>query len=132
MTEAGDIYPVLAEKYGLTVEQVRNIIIYFWRNGVKRSLENMVSDEIYVSKLGSFKIKDWKLKYSIPISYALSKRENLHERNIEYFTKLNTQLIEIEKVVQSKNEKYSEFSKKNSRDIQKQDSDIRGSEEQSD
>lgn len=126
MTEPSHIYPKLSGKYGLSEETIRNIIIYFWRSGVKRSLESMINKEIYINKLGSFEIKDWKLKYVIPMSYLLSQRIDVHERNTEYFTLLNEQLIKIEKdikEVELKNQEFNEL-KKNSRDIQEPQEDM--------
>lgn len=127
MTDPSDIYQRLSDKYSLPIEQVRASIVYFWRSGVKRSLENMVSDEIYINKLGSFKIKDWKLRYAIPMSTALSKRSNMHERNIEYFTKLSIQLVELNKIIEArklKNKEFREANKQNSGDFQQQAPDM--------
>lgn len=129
MTEASDIYKILAEKHNLTVEQVREAVIFFWRKGVKRSLESMTSDEIYIPKLGSFKIKDYKLKYVIPQSLELSKRGGAHERSVEYFTMLNYRLIEIKKQIEEKEKRYNEFLKQHPNYILKSPPNMGGSEE---
>ncbi len=124
MTEAPEIYKVLAEKHNLTVEQVREAIIYFWRMGVKRGLENMVNNEVYIPKLGSFVIKEYKLKYVIPQSYDMSIRSDIHERNAEYFAALNTRLKNIQKLIEERDEKYNEFLKHNPQYIPKQAPDM--------
>lgn len=127
MTEASDIYPLIAEKYGLSVEQVRSSIIYFWRTGVKRNLEAMINPEIYINKLGAFKIKDWKLKYAIPSSYEISQRPDLHERSVEYFSTLNTRLISVNELIEkkkNKNKDFRELTKSNSRNISESETDM--------
>lgn len=141
MTEASNIYSRLAVKYNLTEEQVRSAIIYFWRTGVKRSLESIINPEIYINKLGSFKMKDWKLKYVIPSSLALSERLGQHEKNLEYFKLLNERLQEVEKQIiekrkklaefrnHKKDQEYNEYIEKHSKDIRKQETNLGRSKE---
>lgn len=127
MTEASGIYAKLAQKYNLTEEQIRTVIIYFWRTGVKRNLESMISPEIYINKLGSFKLKDWKLRYTIPSSYAKSKEPDIHERLVEYFSFLNERLIILEQaLIDRKNRKikFKEDVREDSRDIQESEADL--------
>ncbi len=130
MTEGSDLYGKIAEKYGLRMEQVREAVIYFWRTGVKRNLELMVSNEIYIPKLGSFKIKDYKLKYVIPHSYNLSIRPDLHERTAEYLTALNKNLIEVQKLIKEREDRYNEFLKQHPEYLPKSQTDLGRSSEQ--
>lgn len=111
ITDPNTLYEKIAEKYDLTEDQVKQAIVYFWRSGVKRSLENIVSDEIYISKLGSFKIKDWKLKYAIPVSQSVLETDLKHEKTREYFSFLYNQLSAIDNKIKEKKFKKKEFKK---------------------
>lgn len=131
MTESPDIYSKIAEKYQLSIEEVREAVIYFWREGVKRSLERVDSSEIYVNKLGSYKIKDYRIPYVMPSIMHLIEREGMSPENLEYFTFLRDRLTIIANQVKEKKLKRSEFRelyKQNSRDISEQTQDLGGSE----
>lgn len=131
MTESPDIYSKIAEKYQLSIEEVREAVIYFWREGVKRSLERVDSSEIYVNKLGSYKIKDYRIPYVMPSIMHLIEREGMSPDNLEYFTFLRDRLTIIANQVKEKKLKRTEFRelyKQNSRDISQQTQDLGGSE----
>lgn len=130
ITEPSMFYEQIANKYGITVEQAREIIIYFWRNGVKRGIESEITDEVYINRLGSFKIKDYKLKYAIPDAKRTATHEGLHEKTVEYLNQLVYNLEQIDNLIKEKEKKYNEFIEQNSRDIQKSPSNMGGASEQ--
>lgn len=119
ITQPLALYEKLSQKYNLPVDTIREIIIFFYREGVKRAMENMENPEIYIDKLGSFKIKEYKLKYVIPES--LHKAENRSYELIKnYYYDMHEKLLKIQKMVEQIKEeklKFNEINKTNSRDI---------------
>lgn len=133
VTQPSDMYPKLAEKYSIPVEQVRDIIIYFWRSGVKRSLEELINTEIYINNLGSYKIKTFKLPYIIPSAIDKAEQLDQAEFNIEYFQFLRERLLILQQMIEEKKKQKKEFRElyqKDSRDISEQKKDMGGPTEQ--
>lgn len=131
MTEASDIYPKLAEKYNRTIEEIREIVIYFWRQGVKRSLERIDSSEIYINRLGSYKIKEYRIPYVLPSIMHLAELDSMGEETKEYFTFLRDRLNQIQEQVKEKKLKkkqFRELHKQDSGDISEQKVDLGGTE----
>jgi len=131
ITQPQELYTRIAKKHGVSEELVREIMVYFWRYGVKRSMENMENHEIFINKLGSFKIKDYKLKYAIPEAL---KRAELSKYEIikSYYYELYEKLQNIEKRIynlKQEKQKFNEFNKQNPRNISQSQTDLGGTEE---
>lgn len=130
-TQPFEIYEKLSKKYDVPVETVRDVVIWFWRNGVKRSLEGVVNSEIYINRLGSFKIKSYKVPYVIPSVNLLLDKYKDNERNLDYFTGLKDRLIAIQSMIDEKKQRSKEFYellRANSTDISKQETNLGGPE----
>ena len=92
----------------------------------------MLHYEIYINKLGSFKIKEWKLKFALPASEIMYNRPGIHERNKEYFEMLNERLKNIDSLLKERKEKFNEFIRENPRNIQESKTNNGGFEEPTD
>jgi hypothetical protein len=133
ITDYRDLYKQLAEKYNLTFEGTREAINYFWKHGVKRSIEKMVNQEVYISKLGSYKVKEYKIKYSIRDLKSYFNSPKFKEYHREHLTILLRQLEALQEQFNSINQDkktFNELNGKTSRNLQEPKADLGGTEEQ--
>lgn len=54
-----DIIPALASQFGLPEDTVKTVLDYYWAK-VKSTINSLDHNEIYIDKIGSFKLKYWK------------------------------------------------------------------------
>lgn len=134
MTEPSILYEELSQKYNLSPEIIKEAVLFFWNHGVKTAIQEMVNQEIYINKLGSFKVKEYKIKYAVAKAQDQLKYTtiDLEKRALveNALNKLSNLQEQIQIINQEKNY-FNEFVRKDSRDIQEQAPDLGGTEEQS-
>lgn len=101
----------VSESLDLDLELVKAINISFW-DKTKEAINNLENTELYLNTLGSFKIKDWRVRPMIKYyTIALNSLEEQGKGGLEYlqytealdrFNKINTIL---EKVIVKENKK---------------------------
>jgi ketol-acid reductoisomerase len=134
MTEdPNKFYETLATHFELTVEEVRQILYFFWRQGVNKCLNEFTSHELYIAKLGSFKVKDYKIKYEIPRVEENIKNGVYHQESIPYMTDYMSHLARMDKIfkeLKEERKKFNELNKQTSRNISEQNQNLGGVKEQ--
>lgn len=127
ITEPSALYAKLAKTHGIEVEHIKDLMFFVWRTGVREAVIDFKSPEIYIQGLGSFKVKGYKLKYTIPQVQNMEKKPELLDHYERLLSNLTRVQSELDSIAQDK-AKFDEA--KHSRDIRKQEQDMGGTEEQ--
>lgn len=129
-TQPLEIYDILAEKYNISTDLVKEIIEFFYK-GVKSDQYNMISHEIYVAGLGSFELKEFRSKHFL--RHLSRKIETEESYNTDKFKtiQLNVQrLLDKLEAIKKEKREFHEFHRKASRDISESEQDLGRSQEQ--
>lgn len=76
-----DISPIIAEKYGLTITEVEDLINFFYKDYLKQKLSEVSAPSIQVPNLGTFKVI--KPKIDGWISFYEMKLKNIVKRKLK-------------------------------------------------
>jgi len=132
-TTPNAFYEELSKKYNLTIEEVRQVLYFFWRRAVAKNVDECTSHELYIPRLGSFKLRDYKtqdiitkLKVGFESGFYVGTPREEPNRIL-----LNNLIKATETLEKIKEDKAIFNELKHSRDIQKQRQDLGGPTEQS-
>lgn len=130
-THPVDLYPKIAEKFGISVDLVKEIVDFFYKDGLKNDKANFASNEIYVAGLGSFEVKEFKVKHFLRNLTAKIETEEKYQS--EKFKIIQDNLIRIINQIEdikTKKKEFNEFYRQTSRDIPEQEENLGRIEEQ--